>query len=667
MSLRVLATILSPALSCAMLLATAPASAQTSDPADWPYAEDIPQPQAITPGLAGESPLDIVRFLLTRSSYAPALSPDGETLVFSNNVTGLPQLWRVAARGGWPQQLTFGPAVTFHAWLPDGSGLIYAADRQGDEREAYWFISADGSVEREILGFDGAFRVFGDFNDEGTHIAYSSTLRTGQDFDVHVAEIATGETRLVHEGRFGYYADAWQPRGNLLVVREARGEDGNDLHLLNTDTGELETLFAPEDRAYYGDIAWRPEGRGFYLITDHEREFRAIAYYELASRELRLVEAADGRDIDDLALSPDGRKLVWTINDGGYSRLRGRDLLSGEALSAPRLPEGVYSLSFAKDAPVLAINVSGPSDPGAIWTWHLATGHVAEAALAELAGIPRSLLIAPESVSFPASDGVMLHGLLYMPDATNLSGERPPLVMNVHGGPTAQARPGFNPVFQYLLRRGIAVLDLNFRGSSGFGKSFTRLDNQLLRPDAVRDLVDALAFLTNDGRVNAERAAVMGGSYGGYLVNDVLGRYPEAFAAGVSFVGVSDWVRALEEAAPSLQASDRIEYGDINDPEMREFFRELSPITRVERVEAPMLFSHGANDPRDPVTESDRMVLALRERDIPAEYLRFPDEGHSVRRLENRVELYRRVAAFLEKHLDSDAGSDAAAGTTDTD
>ncbi len=665
--MHVRASILSTTLICGLLLGGGAASAQTPDAAEWPHAQDIPQPEPITPGLAGEAPLDIVRFLLTRSSYAPALSPDGETLVFRNNVTGLPQLWRVPARGGWPQQLTFGPAVTFHAWLPDGSGLIYAADRQGDEREAYWFISADGSEEREVLGFDGAFRVFGDFNEEGTHIAYSSTLRTGQDFDVHVADIASGESRLVHEGRFGYYADAWQPGGTLLVVREARGEDGNDLHLLNTETGELDTVFAPDDHAYYGDIVWRPEGRGFYLITDHEREFRAIAYYELASRELRLVEAADGHDIDDLALSPDGRKLVWTINDGGYSRLRGRDLLSGQALTAPSLPEGVYSLSFAADAPVLAINVSGPSDPGAIWTWHLGTGHVAEAALAELAGIPRNILVAPESVSFPASDGVTLYGLLYLPEDANVSGERPPLVMNVHGGPTAQARPGFNPVFQYLLGRGIAVLDLNFRGSSGFGKTFTRLDNRLLRPDAVRDLIDALAFLAEDGRVDAERAAVMGGSYGGYLVNDVLGRYPEAFAAGVSFVGVSDWVRALEDAAPSLQASDRIEYGDINNPEMREFFRELSPITRVERIQAPMLFSHGANDPRDPVTESDRMVLALRERGIPAEYLRFPNEGHSVRRLENRVELYRRVAAFLEQHLadapviNGDAESETAA------
>ena len=662
MSTKNIASILPAMLVSLLMLGGAPANADTPAPTDWPHAQDIPAPEPVAPGLAGETPPDIVRFLLTRSTDAPALSPDGETLAFRTDVTGLPQLWRVPARGGWPQQLTFGPAVTFHAWLPDGSGLIYAADRQGDEREAYWFISADGTREREILPFDGAFREFGDLNDDSTQLAYSSTLRNGADFDVYVAELATGESRLVYEGRFGYYADSWQPGGRLLLVRETRGEDGNDLHLLDTGTGELQTLFAPEAHAYYDDIAWRPEGRGFYLITDHEREFRAIAYYELASGELRLVEAADGLDIDDLALSPDGRKLVWTINDGSYSRLRGRDLLSGEPLAAPRLPDGVYSLSFADDAAVLAISVRGPRDPGSIWTWDLRSGHVAEAAPAELAGIPRSTLISPESVSFAASDGVMLHGLLYLPDAASVSGERPPLVINVHGGPTSQARPDFDAVFQYLLGRGIAVLDLNFRGSSGFGKTFTRLDNRLLRPDAVRDLVDALDFLAADGRVDAGRSAVMGASYGGYLVNDVLARYPEAFAAGVSLAGVSDWIRALEEASPALQASDRIEYGDITDAEMRKFFRELSTLTRVDRIQAPMLFSHGANDPRNPVTESDQMVLALRARGIEAEYLRFPDEGHAVRRLENRVELYRRVAAFLEQHLASEHQTIHAAG-----
>jgi dipeptidyl aminopeptidase/acylaminoacyl peptidase len=225
------------------------------------------------------------------------------------------------------------------------------------------------------------------------------------------------------------------------------------------------------------------------------------------------------------------------------------------------------------------------------------------------------------------------------------------VLLAVHGGPTGLARPDFDAVHQYLLARGIAVLDLNFRGSTGYGKRFARLDNRRQRPNAVRDLEDAVRWLAADGRVDASWAAVMGGSYGGYLTFAALADFPGLFDAGVSFVGVSNWITALEGASPALKASDRLEYGDIDDPADREFFRELSPIARVDRVADPLMVVHGANDPRDPVTESDQFVRGVRERGGRVEYLRFPDEGHGIRRLDNRVIAYRRIAAFLEREL----------------
>jgi dipeptidyl aminopeptidase/acylaminoacyl peptidase len=225
------------------------------------------------------------------------------------------------------------------------------------------------------------------------------------------------------------------------------------------------------------------------------------------------------------------------------------------------------------------------------------------------------------------------------------------VLLSVHGGPTAQARPSFNPVHQYLLARGIAIFDLNFRGSTGFGKAFARLDNGRLRPNAVLDMADALAFLEKDGRVDAKRAAVMGGSYGGYLTYAALTQLPDLFRSGVSIVGVSNWVTALEQASPTLKASDRLEYGNIDDPEDRKFFVELSPITHIKNVKAPIMVLHGANDPRDPPTESDQFVRGVRELGGEVEYLRFPDEGHGIRKLANRITAYRRVAKFLERTL----------------
>jgi dipeptidyl aminopeptidase/acylaminoacyl peptidase len=224
-------------------------------------------------------------------------------------------------------------------------------------------------------------------------------------------------------------------------------------------------------------------------------------------------------------------------------------------------------------------------------------------------------------------------------------------VISVHGGPTSQARPSFSPSTQYLVNQGIAVFAVNVRGSTGFGKTFTRLDNQEKRLDSVRDLVDTVAFLSRDDRVDTSRIAVTGGSYGGYMVNAVLGAYPGVFDAGVSMVGVSDWVRALQDASPALKASDRIEYGDIHEQEWQAFYEKNSPINLVEDIRVPLLVQHGANDPRDPVSESDRFVTAIRDAGGSVEYLRFPDEGHSLTKQSNRVIFYRHMAGFLERHL----------------
>lgn len=326
-----------------------------------------------------------------------------------------------------------------------------------------------------------------------------------------------------------------------------------------------------------------------------------------------------------------------------------------ERLPVPTLPPGVYGLSGADHAPVLTLRVDGPRNASELYTLNVATGALVQVGETTWAGLDPELMVVPEAVRFPARDDVDLFGLLYLPsDASaraDASAPLPPVVLMVHGGPTAQARPDFDATIQYLVQRGIAVFDLNFRGSTGYGKTFARLDNKRLRPNAVRDMADAMDWLAADGRVDASRAAVMGGSYGGFMTNAAMGSYPDRFRAGVSFVGVSDWVRALEEASPGLKASDRVEYGDINDPDDRAFFREISPINNAHRIRSPMVFVHGVNDPRDPVTESDRMVAQLRENDIDVVYLRWPDEGHSIRKLGNRVATWRIIADFLETQL----------------
>lgn len=615
--------------------------------APTPSDDDIPKPASPAVGLAGAAEPDVVRYLHVRSATAPSPSPDGLSVAYRTSTTGTPQIWVAPRSGGAPRQITFGEPISTHAWSPASDWIFYGCDRGGNEREGFYLINPDGTKERELLAPSEAFRAFGGFSPDGKRIAYTTTGRTEVDFDLHVLDVDSGKDTKLHEGKGGLYAVGWRPDGGAILLSETRGEDANDVHLFELATGTVRTLFAPKEPAAHGSFAWKPDGSGFYLSTNQGREFEALCFYDVAKGALETLEAPP-HDVDSVALSSDGRFLAWTTNENGFSVVRVRDLPSNETVVVEDVPPGVRAITFARRAPVLAIQVNGPRVPGDIWLHDCVKHTSSRATESTLAGLDPASFVVPESIRFPARDGVQLHGLLYLPAQRKAP---PPVLLLVHGGPTAQALPTFNAVAQYLLARGIAIFDLNFRGSTGFGKTFARLDNGRLRPHAVRDMEDAVQFLRKDGRVDASRAAVMGGSYGGFMTYAALTQFPGLFRGGVSFVGVSNWVTALEGAAPALKASDRLEYGNIDDPEDRKFFVELSPLTHVARVKDPILVLHGANDPRDPVTESDQFVRAVREQGGTAEYLRFPDEGHGVRKLANRISAYRRVAAFLERIL----------------
>jgi dipeptidyl aminopeptidase/acylaminoacyl peptidase len=318
----------------------------------------------------------------------------------------------------------------------------------------------------------------------------------------------------------------------------------------------------------------------------------------------------------------------------------------------PELPEGVYGVNCSLDSTRMSINVTGWATPGDILILDIATGKINTAFAGTLAGLDPRRLVKPLSLRIKAQDGVELQGLLYLPDASSRKGSGPPpVVFQVHGGPTGQSVASFDNAAQYYADRGIAVFKPNVRGSTGFGRTCVTLDDQNKRLDSVRDLVDMLAFFKADGRVDATRAAVIGGSYGGYMVNAVVGAYPDSFAAGVSIFGIGNWVTGLEVASPGLRASDKIEYGDIADPEWRQFYTEISPVNNADKIKVPMLYAHGMMDPRIDISETEVMVKALRKNRVDTTFIRFPDEGHGWRKLKNRLFYYRKEAEFLEDKL----------------
>jgi len=356
----------------------------------WDYPDDIPVIEPVTVGLAGEQPADIVRYLLARGAQVALLSPDGTKIAFRDSVTGERQLWVVDADGGWPTQLTFGSGITFFRWAPDGKHLLVGRDADGNEREGYYLLAVDGTSERQLLPLTDAFRAFGMFSNDGSQILFSSTERNGRDFDIYVSDIASGETRMAYEGSFGFFPQAWQPDGDIVIVTETRGEDARDVHLLNMDSGEMTPLFQPEVAAFYGDFAWLPDGSGFYLTTNVDREYIALAFYSLQDKKLTLLETPDA-DISNVTLNGNGRFLAWITNEDGYAQLHAVDRIAQATLVAPELPPGVYQLDMSSAASSLSIRVTGPATPGDVFVWDLDANEISQTVRSSLAGLdPRT-------------------------------------------------------------------------------------------------------------------------------------------------------------------------------------------------------------------------------------------------------------------------------------
>lgn len=601
-------------------------------------------------GLAGQYPADISRYILASGARGARLSPDGRTIAFVRDMTGQPELWTVPIQGGPPAQITFNTAVDDFHWTPDSQGLFYEADRNGNEQPAYFVISADGRQEREVLpAAPGDFRVFGDFATDGTFV-YSSTARNNLDFDIYRATLS-GHSEMIREGRYAFLAASISPDGKQAIVVESVGEDANNLLLLELDSHELTPLSVPEPRAAHSAFAWRADSSGFYFSTNAGREFAALSWFDRATGRISNQLEADN-DIDEVKLcGANDRFLAWTVNVDGFHALHLRARAGGKARTVLGLPEGIFSIDCQGDPGRLMVQVNGWKTPGALWVVDPATGRATEVFAPSLAGLDPARLVRPQVFRQLARDGVMLQGLLYLPADAGRGAAAPPVLFSVHGGPSAQSTATFDPVTQYHVGRGIAVFKPNVRGSTGLGRTYSALDDREKRLDSVRDLVDLLDALGRQGLVDPKRAAVAGGSYGGYMVNAVLATYPDAFKAGVSLFGVGDWITALEVASPALKASDRIEYGDIADPRWRSFYQVNSPIRQADRIQVPVLYSHGVNDPRIDISESETMVKALRARGIEAPFIRIPDEGHGWRKLSNRLFYYRQEAAFLTHQL----------------
>ncbi|HEV2580318.1 MAG TPA: S9 family peptidase [Ktedonobacteraceae bacterium] len=599
------------------------------------------------------------RYLNARYVLDPSFSPDGSRLTFLTDITGVYEVWSVpvdrqATTPAWPEQLTFlGERVSSATYSPARPELLVVADTGGSERTQLYLMGEDGAEFTPLTSNPEAIFGFGAWSPDGTRFVYTSNERDARYFDLYEYTLKVGQARLLHQSDYYNQALRYSPDGRSVLVQRVHSNVHLQLLLLDTITGDLRPLTpgVVERQGEHNYPHWSADGRGLYLASNRGRQFSTLAWLELATLEMTYLRD-DPWDIEGLEISQDGKRMALLFNKEGYSSVELFDVSQGwearRELPAPDLPEGVVmGMTWAQDGQRLAIACYPADDAVDVWVWDIPEQQLWRATHSSLGGIPRATLVAPTLAHYPTFDGRQIPAFLYLPqgkEARNL-----PIIIDVHGGPEGQSRPFFNPVTQYFVGQGYAVLKPNVRGSVGYGYEYQSLDDVRLRMDSVADLQHAALWLRDSGIADPRRIAVMGGSYGGFMVLSAITTYPELWAAAIDIVGVANFVTFLENTGPWRRKHRESEYGSLEHD--REFLERISPINHVDNITAPLFVIHGANDPRVPVGEAEQIVAALRARGVPVEYLRFEDEGHGLIKRANKLVAYPTVARFLEEHV----------------
>jgi dipeptidyl aminopeptidase/acylaminoacyl peptidase len=574
-------------------------------------------------------------------STGPTVSADGRWVYFISSRGGVPQAWGILAEGGTPVCLHDAREnVGVLDAAPEGSNLLLSIDRGGNEHWQLLVREGDGldpSLPLRPLTQDptrihepGAWR-------DGRRFAFASNRRDRRFFDVYEIDAAGGEPRLLRKEDALVSVAAAQ--GDRVLLTRANTNLDHDLVLLDGERERLLTPHAGELTVFSSDLV-----RGeVWAGANPDREFASLVRFRSGNTPETVRDY--GADVEVLKGEPNGARVAFGVNRKGPSELHVLDTGSNEdrVLELPGLGV-ITTIAWIPDGSGLVFDFDSPTHGTEVWRADLASG-----SLRPLTQNPVPMpgpVVEPSLHSISAEDGLEVPYWEYAVPTAKPRGT----ILVVHGGPEAQARPGFRAgLYAFIVGEGWRLIMPNVRGSTGYGRTYVHLDDVRKRMDSVRDLRDLVRALAADGQTSPGQIGIMGGSYGGFMVLAAITSYPDLWGAAVEFYGISNFVTFLEQTGPWRRKVREAEYGSLEQD--REFLEAISPIHQVGRIRTPLLVAHGQNDPRVPVVEAEQIVEALQKRNVPVEFLRFGNEGHGFTRIENQVESYGRAEEFFARHL----------------
>lgn len=595
----------------------------------------------------------IEQFMATTKVGGASFTHDEKAVLFHSNKTGIFNVYSIPVSGGEPKQLTNSTKESTYlvSAFPNDARFLYSYDKGGNENSHLYLRELDGN-ERDLTPGEKTKANFLGWSQDRKSFFFSTNSRNPKFFDIFEMSIADLKPVLLYQDETGFeFGDISEDKRFIAFQKNGATTADSDVHLLNLETKEIKNI-----TEHTGDVgnepeAFDPESKFLYFHSNEGGEFLNVVRYELASGKREVVEKTNW-DASLTGFSRNGKYRVLATNEDARTKVRLYEHATGKVIELPKLPDGdITGVNISDSETQMAFYHNGARSPNNLYVYDFGKKSFKKLTDSLSPDIDPADLVESRVIRYKSFDGLEIPAILYEPHGATAQNKAPAIVL-VHGGPGGQARMPYNATVQYLVNHGYAVLDVNNRGSSGYGRTFFTADDGKHGREPLWDCIEAKKFLGSLGYVDTDKIAIMGGSYGGYMVLAALAFKPEEFAAGVDIFGVSNWVRTLESIPPYWESFRKSLYTEIGNPETQmDFLRETSPLFHADKIVKPLIVLQGANDPRVIKPESDEIVEAIKKKNGMVEYIVFDNEGHGFTKKENEIRAYKAILDFLDKHV----------------
>ena len=630
----------------------------TNSPASSsPDDRQVTDPKSIvsaTNPAAGPAP--IAQLYYARSTFGPAWSPDGRQVVFTTNLTGRANLWKVPAAGGFPIQLQQSDDRQSGAvWSPDGKWIVFEQDFGGGELYDLFAVSSDGAELINLTNTPDISERGAHWSPDGSMLSLSYRPKTASTVDIALLDWKTRQVRKLTDEQTKnreWSGAIWSADGKTIYADRANaGHTDSDVYRIDVATGELENLTPHQGEVLYTVSSVSPDGKTLLISSNEKAGYDNVALVDAASKRRTWVTDMKWESIAG-EFSPDGRNFTYIVNADGRTDIYLVDRQSRHASKIP-FPVGINSpagnpLAYSPSGDRLLISHQSSTESADLWVYELATQKARQLTFSAVASLNPSRLPSSQLVHYKTFDGKTISAFLWVPFNLQRDGANPGIVLP-HGGPTGQTVDSFNKTAAALASRGYVCIAPNVRGSTGYGMEFQRANYKDLGGGDLQDEVYAAHFLAATGYVDPSKIGITGGSYGGYMAMIAIGRTPDVWAASVELFGITDWLTEQEHEEPSLQQYDQSILGDpVKD---RKSYEDASPIKYFNQAKAPLLILQGANDIRDPKEEAEQAETILKKEGKTVDAHYYPDEGHGFAKRENQIDAMQRTVAWFDHYL----------------